>query len=235
MPALFVAAALSAAVASCSTDTDALRAMDQALLDATAPGDPAVWDKTLTSDAVYVDENGAIMTRADLMKRLVPLPANISGQIEITDFAARFDGDTALVIRTDDESEIWHGIPMRATYITTETWLCRANQWQLAMIHAYVEAKDPPAIALPSAELDEYVGRYTAADLSLTIRRDGAQLVQQRADAKSAHTLFVELRDVLFIPSQPRIKQLFQRDASGHITGFIDRREGEDVVWQKDE
>ncbi len=115
----------------------------------------------------------------------------------------------------------------------TETWLCRGGQWKLAL-HAYVERKDPPAIALSSAELDAYVGRYSAApDLKLTIRREGDHLVMQR-DGKPAQTLLAEARDVLFIPGEPRDKNLFQRDARGRVTGFIDRREGEDIVWKRE-
>ena len=39
-------------------NTNLLRAKDQALLDAIAPGDRKVWDDVLAANAVYVDENG---------------------------------------------------------------------------------------------------------------------------------------------------------------------------------
>ena len=51
-----------------------LRADDQALLDAIAPGDKAVWERLLAQDAVYVDENGAVMHRAQFLAALKPLP-----------------------------------------------------------------------------------------------------------------------------------------------------------------
>jgi hypothetical protein len=232
---IIAAASLHAAIAACSTDAAALRAKDQALLDAIATGDHPIWEKSLTPDAVYVDENGAIIARTDFMKSLTPLPKGIGGTLKITDYSARFAGDTALVLHKDDERENYFGIQLHANYIMTETWLCRGGQWQLAMVHAYVVAKDPPAIAFPSTELDEYTGRYTAGpELSATIRRDGDHLVFQR-DGKPAQTLQIELRDVLFTPGQPRDKRLFQRDTKGHITGFIDRREGEDIVWRRAE
>lgn len=43
----------------------------------------------------------------------------------------------------------------------------------------------------------------------------------------------VELPDVLFAPDQLRIRKIFQRDAAGRITGFVDRREGGDLVWRR--
>lgn len=38
-----------------------------------------------------------------------------------------------------------------------------------------------------------------------------------------------ELRDLFFIPGQPRTRRVFTRDAAGRVDGFVDRREGEDV------
>ena len=232
MPTLIAAAALSVAMA-CSTDPGALRATDLALLDSYASGNQAIWVKVLLPNAISVDENGTILGHDAFIKQIRPLPANISGTLAITDYTAHFDGDTATVLHRDDEHETYHGIKLHAHYIMTETWLCRAGQWKLALLHAYVERKDPPAIALSSAELDQYIGRYSAApDLNATIRRDGDHLVMQR-DGKPAQVLQPELRDVFFTPGQPRDTDLFQRDGTGHVTGFIDRREGEDIVWQR--
>ncbi len=45
--------------------------------------------------------------------------------------------------------------------------------------------------------------------------------------------LNVEVRDVLFVPGQPRIRKIFQRDDHGKITAFVDRREMWDLVWTK--
>jgi hypothetical protein len=43
----------------------------------------------------------------------------------------------------------------------------------------------------------------------------------------------VEAPDVLFVPGQPRERRIFQRDGVGQITGFIERREGEDIPWKR--
>jgi hypothetical protein len=43
--------------------------------------------------------------------------------------------------------------------------------------------------------------------------------------------LKAEAPDVFFVPGQPRVRKIFLRDASGHVTGFVDRREGRDVKW----
>jgi hypothetical protein len=45
--------------------------------------------------------------------------------------------------------------------------------------------------------------------------------------------LKAELADVLFVPGQPRSRDIFQRDAKGRIIGFVSRREERDVVFKR--
>jgi ketosteroid isomerase-like protein len=213
--------------------TALLRARDQALLDAIAPGDRKVWEEALATDAVYVDENGVILNRADFLKQLEPLPAGASGTLRITYYEAHVAGDLATVIHTDDEQENYHGQTLQSRYLSTETWRRDNGEWKLYMVHTYAVPKDPPAIKLPAKEMEEYIGRYSAApDLIYEIRWDGQRLAGGRPGS-TMKPLDVEVRDVLFVPGQPRIRKIFQRDAKGKITGFVDRRESWDLVWQK--
>ena len=142
-------------------NTDLLRAKDQALLYAIAPGDRKVWDDVLAANAVYVDENGAVMNRAEYLKQLEPLPPGASGTLRIASYSASFSGDLATVIHTDDEEENYHGQILHAQYLMTETWRRDSGDWKLYMVHAYAVLKDPPAINLPSESMAEYAGRYS--------------------------------------------------------------------------
>ena len=60
------------ALAAASTLAAQLQSRDQALLDAIAVGDRGTWERTLTPDAIYVDENGATMSRSQLMADFDP-------------------------------------------------------------------------------------------------------------------------------------------------------------------
>jgi hypothetical protein len=214
--------------------TALLRAKDQILLDAIAPGDRKVWDQALAADAVIVDESGTVIDRAEYLKQLDPLPPGASGSIRISSYSAHVSGDLATVIHTDDEQENYHGQALTAQYLMTETWQREAGEWKLHLMHVYAVLKDPPAISLSQADRQQYVGRYRAAtDLVCEIQWDGKQLVGGRQGGPMK-PLLVEVRDVLFIAGQPRIRKIFQRDSAGDITGFVDRRESWDLVWHRE-
>lgn len=212
---------------------DVVRAKDQALLDAVTSGHRKVWDAVLAPDAVYVDESGAIMHRAEFLEQITPLPAGISGKLMIASYSAQLDGDVALVIHTDDEEETFHGQVLHAQYLSTETWQRNGGDWKLYLVHTYAVLKDPPSISLPAAQMQEYAGRYSESPaLTYVIRWDGKQLTGGR-EGRELKPLQAEVRDVLFVPGQPRIRKIFQRDANGKITGFVDRRESWDLVWRR--
>ena len=235
---IFLLALLLAVNTSASSDannsvTTTLRAKDQALLDAIAPGTKKVWEDALASEAVYVDESGMILDRKAFLDQLTPLPAGASGKLEIANYQAHVSGDLATVIHLDNEQETYHGQNLTAQYLTTETWRRDGDEWKLYLIHTYAVLKDPPTITLPEKELRQYVGEYSAApDLTYVIRFDGQRLVGGKKGT-SPKPLDVEVRDVLFVPGQPRIRKIFQRNESGKITGFVDRRESWDLVWKK--
>jgi ketosteroid isomerase-like protein len=230
--AFILAFALQASPNAVDQTTAELRAKDQALLDAIAPGDRSVWEQALAADAVYVDEAGAVMNRAQFLEQLTPLPKGASGNLHISSYTAHVAGDLAAVIHVDDEEENYHGQTLTARYLTTETWRRDNGEWKLYLIHTYAVPKDPPTITLPAKELQQYVGRYAAApDLVYVIKWDGQQLVGGRKGG-SMNPLQVEVRDVLFVPGQPRIRKIFQRN-NGKISGFVDRRESWDLVWKK--
>ncbi|MEO5868037.1 MAG: DUF4440 domain-containing protein [Sphingomonas sp.] len=210
-----------------------LRAKDQALLDQTAPRDRAMWEATLAPEAMTLDENGRMLTRADMISGLADRPPSISVQTEMTDYRLRRWGDMATVIHTDAESESFHGQILHSIYLTTETWKLMPDGWRVVLIHIFAAPKDPPSVSLPARELSQYVGRYRAAtDLIYNITLENGALLGAR-DGKPGVPLLAETPDVFFIKGQPRTRKIFQRDAKGHVTGFVDRREGTDIVWNR--
>jgi hypothetical protein len=212
--------------------TALLRAKDQALLDATAPGDRAAWDKLLAPDFVYVDENNHITPRAQYLKELLPLPKGASGSIAIRTYQLQRQGDTALVIHYDDETEHFFGSDLHAEYLMSETWQLTRGEWKLRLVHCAAVPTDPPAVTLTHAQIDELTGTYRAGALTQVIHRDGDRILATRAGRPDTE-LKAETRDVLFVPGQPRTIKVFQRNAAGKVTGFADRRENRDLFWTR--
>lgn len=57
-------------------------------------------------------------------------------------------------------------------------------------------------------------------------------LLAERADRPPA-TYLPEVRDVFFVAGRPRSRRIFLRDAAGRVVALADRREGEDVRWER--
>jgi ketosteroid isomerase-like protein len=236
--AIILCGALSFGRATTASTTDSelqmqLRAKDQAMVDAFVTGDRAVFDAAMAPDAVYLDENGRRMDRAAFLADIKPLPPNISGHIELADYTLSHFGDLATVTFTEVETEDYHGQILHANYLTSETWRNTSSGWKLAMVQTMAVLKDPPEVQLPRRDWAAYTGTYRAApDLLYEVKIEGGRLVGGLV-GDAAAPLHAELKDVFFIAGRPRTRKIFQRNPQGAITGYVDRREGEDVVWTK--
>jgi len=206
----------------------------QEMSDAIASGDVAVWDKYIDASVIYAEEDDSYKGKANLLKEIVPLPKGLSGGIKIDLLSYYEDGDTAVALFRQNETEHYFGQTIFAKYLTNTTWKKRADGWKLIAGQVLAEKTDPPAIALPPGELAQYVGTYKLKDSASIYRLtlENGILIGTR-DSRKPATWNAEASDVFFIKGDPRIRKIFQHDASGKITGFVERRESWDVVWIK--
>lgn len=229
-----IAALLLSATSAQAEDVGALlKQKAQALQDAIAPGHADVWAAILDDQMVMSDENGVVMGKAAAVKQIVPLPPGASGHINVTAWQARTGGTTAAATFIADEYENYHGQRLHAQYLTTTSWVKRPSGWKLLSMAVLALRQDPPAMTLPAALSDQYVGKYSGGPgLSYIISKKGGRLMGAR-EGRPAAELKAELADVLFVPGQPRIRDIFQRDGNGRIIGFVSRREERDVVFKR--
>jgi hypothetical protein len=210
-----------------------LRRQTQELLDAITTGDAAVWQRYLDPAVSITTEDGERKTKPEMVAYTKPLPSYISGDIRIVEFTAAVHGNVAVTTHLDDEHETFRGHRLHCQYRSTDTWLRTPAGWRLIGSQVLALRTDPPAIALDSAALDQYVGRYTLApEVAYRIRREGDVLLGQETGRK-LDTLKVEARDVLFVPGRPRYRRVFRRDPAGRIVDFAERREAWDLVWTR--
>src|SRR4249920_3138540 len=60
---------------------------EQALMNAIAVGDKAPWEGVLDPRAVITTEEGDVITKADFLKNLRPLPQGLAGGIEVKELS----------------------------------------------------------------------------------------------------------------------------------------------------
>jgi hypothetical protein len=206
----------------------------QEMSDAIASGDVAVWDKYIDASVIYAEEDDSYKGKANLLKEIVPLPKGLSGEIKIDLLSYYEDGDTAVALFRQNETEHFFGQTIFAKYLTNTTWKKRADGWKLIAGQVLAEKTDPPAITLPAGQLAQYIGTYKLKDSASIYRLtlENGILIGTR-DSRKPATWNAEASDVFFIKGDPRIRKIFQHDASGKITGFVERRESWDVVWIK--
>jgi hypothetical protein len=228
-------------LAACATpstarDSDAdLRVATQALLDAFAPGDRAVWDRLTDQGLVYVTEDNEVEDKAKFLANLQPLPPGMTGTIAIEAFHTQ-PLDSALTATTYMlfETESVYGQTIHTRFRESDIW--RHTSAGPRLVHAQIFAvlHDPPAGTLTTEQLDAYAGTYVKSTFAkVQVRRDGDHLVAER-QGRPPLILVPEVADVFFTPGRPRTRRVFFRDGSGAITGYADRREGEDVTWTKE-
>jgi ketosteroid isomerase-like protein len=229
----FAAASPSVALARQSDTEVTLRAATQQLLDAIAPGDVATWDRWLDPDAIQVDENDVVRRKPEILKELTPLGPGLAGHLKIDDFRIVEAGDVAVVTHEDDEYLDYHGQVLLSRFRMTDTWHKTPDGWRQLGSQVLAVLQDPPRIELDRQTLCTYAGRYAlTADIAATIRCEKDHLVVERS-GRPPREFVPELKDVFFERGAPRTRRIFLHDASGRITGFVDRREARDIAWKK--
>jgi hypothetical protein len=210
-----------------------LRRNTQDLLDAVAPGDRAVWNRLLDSAAIQVDENDVVRDKAEILAGLEPLPSGLVGNLAIDEFKVVLHGNVAVVTHEDKEYLDFHGQVIRSRFRMTDTWLREGADWRQVASQVLAVPQDPPAVRLEHATLCSYAGRYAMTEtIVATLRCAGDSLAMERP-GRTARTFLPETRDVFFEPGAPRTRRIFQYDAQGQITGFVDRREARDIAWKR--
>lgn len=230
----WVLAILLSATAAQGEDVSALlKQKAQAMESAVGPGNAKVWADTLDDLAVMTDEAGVVTDKAATVAQIKPLPPGSSGHIYVIDWKANVGATEAVATYIADEFEDFHGQHIHAQYRVTTSWIKRGADWKQLSQAVLATQQDPPAVTLPSALTDQYVGHYSGGPgLGYVIAKKDGGLTGTR-EGRPAVALKAELVDVLFVPGQPRTRDIFQRDAKGRIIGFVSRREERDVVFKR--
>ena len=220
-----------------------IKRQSQEFSDASASGDTKVFEKYLDDDVVFMNENGEIATKRDLVGEPTPAPGApnapnvkpgpVQQKLVQKDFAIKVHGNVAVTSFTDESTVQIHDLVQHARFRSIEVWMKKPRGWLMISSQTLAENSDPPAVTLPRKVIDEYVGTYKIADdFVYKIARAGDGLVGSLNGAPPS-PIKAEVADVLFTPGQPRLRKIIQRDPRGKVTGFVSRREGRDLVFKR--
>jgi hypothetical protein len=167
------------------------------------------------------------------LKELNPLPAGLEGRMEIEDFTVTIEGGVAVATYSIQEYLDYFGQPLRSRFRSMDTWIETHDGWRLLGQHVAAELKDPPAISLPQEILCAYDGEYELTpEISTTISCTKNGLLAVR-EGRPDTSYLAETDTVFFVTGRPRTRRIFQQKSNGGVTGYVDRREGEDVIWKR--
>jgi ketosteroid isomerase-like protein len=231
-----VAACLMATfvVAHAATETlsEKLKRQTQEFSDAGHTGDKAVLDRYLDPEVVFVNEDGSVPGKKDILDGAHPPPAGITISIHVTDWKMHLHGDVAVASFVDDLAENYYGQVLNFKYRSIEVWKHKGTDWRMISSETLTLPEDPRAIQLPAEVLHEYVGTYQVTpELSIKISLQSDKLFAALNDGTPAE-MKVEVRDVLFTPGRSG-RKVFQRDSQGRVTGYFSRLDGRDILVKK--
>jgi uncharacterized protein DUF4440/uncharacterized protein DUF3471 len=210
---------------------DELVRRTQELYDAIVPGDQAPWKKYFADDCIFADEKGRVFDKPKLIADITPLPTGYSGKIKVQNAQSRIIGNTAILSYDADETETIFGQHLKARYHITDTWLQRNGNWQIIASQAHRYYEDPSVGKADPNKFNDYIGTYELAPKQTrsVIAEDDKLFVERNGKKEQ---LLPETSEIFFRKGiEGRI--LFRRKDNGKVDALIDRRNNEDVIWQK--
>jgi len=218
--------------ADAATEAELVR-IGQELYDAIAVGNRLPWEKYVADDIIYTDENWHILTKKDLLDGLSPLPKGYSGSIRMASIQSRINGDAAVLSYRALEEENVFGQKLTPIYLVTDTYFKRDGHWQLVASHVIVMPGERKSVVMNSNLYRPFVGQYELTQgVTYTIALEGEKLIGQRSGREKEELVPAD-ENTFFRKGSIRGEKAFARDASGHVTAMLDRRENNDLTWKK--
>jgi hypothetical protein len=229
----FIASSLALGAGTDATTTqEELVRRTQELFDAVVPGNQEPWKKYYADDCLFADEKGRQMDKTKLLADISPMPKGYSGAIKVVNPASRIIGDTAILSYDCDETETVFGQHLTARYHGTDTWLRRNGTWQIVASQTMRYYEDPAIGRSDPAKFPEFSGVYELAEgqTRKVFAESGGLFVERKGKREQ---LFPESSDIFFRKGvEGRI--LFRTGNDGKVDALIDRRNNEDIIWQKE-
>jgi Domain of unknown function (DUF4440) len=217
-----------------ASDTSWFLQRTQALYDAVAGGDKAIWRRTLAEDCIVTDEDGHVYDKAEFVDTLRGLPKGFSGVIRVQHLTARTFGPAASVHYWLDEHEDVLGQMLHTVYVETDTYRRQQGTWRMIAAQVTVVPADLKPVAVDERGWPQLVGSYRLGGESGPVYhahlRHGA--LYWGRDEKSAK-LLIPLSPLVFFVQGSIHTIVFVRDPAGHVTDALELHKYNEVVMHR--
>lgn len=213
-------------------DSVYLVALSQQLMDGITNGDTALWASTLAPDWFLTDEEGNHLDRAAQLAYLHPLPAGQTGTITVTDPHLTGGGDVAVLSYDADEIHHYYGQTLITTFHSTDTYVRRGGRWRQLASQVTALPRVVTPLPLLAGSGAEYVGTYALTPeitMDVAVQDSGLVLVRPGRPA----TPLKQLTSGIFVRDHVRGFWVFTRDGTGKVSGLVDWRDNNAVVWTR--
>ena len=212
-------AACATGRASSDTAIEWFRSNTQALYDAVADGDTAVWDRVLAEDCVITTEDGEVLGKPAFLEQMRPLPPGFSGRIRVRDLTVRRAGPAAIVHYWLDETENIFEQRLKSVYVETDVYRRSAGGWKMLAAQLTVVPRDLEPIEVDSGHWGDLEGEYRLNDEAtsryLVFVRDG---VLYGGAERATATRLIPLAPLVFFQEGSIHTMVFVRDRSGAVS-----------------
>jgi hypothetical protein len=209
---------------------DAAITLAQRLFDALTAGDAGLWTRSMTDDAVVVDEFGRRQDKAEFVEQIRPLPAGFSGSIAIRAPLVREYGTAVILDCENYEEETVHGQRLVVRYVSTLTFVREGPDLKLATLHSVTLPTQPPQLAVADLRLDDYPGTYRwGPDRAHVVAVVNGRLGFTTRPGGQPTQLDPVGRDVFMDAGDERNLFIFRRGSDGRVQEVIERRKFNDL------
>jgi uncharacterized protein DUF4440 len=211
----------------------AFQKLEQSLMDAVAPGDTVTWDGAMDDGCVITSEEGQVLSKAEFLEDLRPMPRGLSGGITVRDLTVQPFPSFVVVRFVADEWEQVFGQRLTTRYRMTDTFRRDGEAWKMVASQAAVVTIDPPAQPVDVSLWGGLVGTYRVLPDGWTFHVElrGGTLYGGRDPAKLRP--FIPLAPTSFALTGSLGEWLFVVSKNGRAVHVVELRKFEPLVWSR--
>lgn len=214
---------------------DRLLQTTQALVDALPTGNKAIWEKSLTDNAIIVDEFGRVTSKVETVASLHPFPKGFSGSIELRNARVEQYGDTAVLLVEEYERETVFDQKLVVRYQSVLTFVKQSGTWKVVGYTDVTIPTAPPKLDVAGLALGDYDGTYSyGPGRSWKLSSDHGVLSYTTHAGGPANVLEPIAKDVFMGSDDERNLLVFRRNEHGAVGELIERRKFNDLRLMKE-